>query len=58
LLDAAGLRGRLLYSSYTPTRGESGYAPMLAALDSVFADHQHNGKISFNYRTDVFYGLI
>lgn len=58
VLDAQGLRGRLLSSSYTPAAGHPHYAPMLAALDKLFAEYQENGRVTFEYRTNIYYGMV
>jgi SAM-dependent methyltransferase len=52
--DREGLRGRLLSSSYAPARGEPGYAPMIAALDALFAAHEREGRVAFAYRTQAY----
>jgi ubiquinone/menaquinone biosynthesis C-methylase UbiE len=56
LFDFDGLRGRLLSSSYCPLPGHPNYEPMLAELLSLFERNQVNGKISFDYVTQVFWG--
>ncbi len=53
--DAAGLRGRLLSSSYTPPPGDPRYAPMLAALDALFERYQEGGFVSFEYVTAIYH---
>ncbi len=54
--DREGLRGRLLSSSYTPPPGHPGHAPMLAALDALFAAHQQGGQVAFTYVSKVYWG--
>lgn len=56
--DYAGLEGRLLSSSYAPQRGEKLYEPMLQQLRAIFKDRQLNGKVLFEYETQVFYGCL
>lgn len=56
--DADGLRGRLLSCSYAPAVGTPGHAPMLVALDALFARCQRNGRINFEYDTRVFIGML
>jgi SAM-dependent methyltransferase len=56
--DLAGLRGRLLSSSYTPSPGHPRHEPMLAALPSLFDAHQADGQVAFEYDTDVYYGRL
>ena len=52
----AGLEGRMLSSSYTPSSENPLYEPMLKKLKSLFAEHAENGKINILYDTKVFYG--
>jgi SAM-dependent methyltransferase len=54
--DLGGLRGRLLSSSYTPEIGDARHAPMLERLTAIFDAHQSDGKVVFEYDTQVFYG--
>jgi SAM-dependent methyltransferase len=56
--DLAGLRGRLLSSSYTPAEGDPRREPMLAALPELFDRHQAGGKVAFEYDTYVHYGRL
>lgn len=58
VFDAEGLRGRLLSSSYTPTAGDQDYAPMLTALDELFARHQQGGVVHFIYQTVTYHGQL
>ena len=54
--DYDGLKGRLLSSSYAPLAGHPNYEPMLEYLKTIFAAHQVEGRIKFNYTTRVYYG--
>jgi len=54
--DYAGLKGRLLSSSYAPNVGHPGHAPMLTALESLFARYAEKGTVTFCYATKVFVG--
>jgi SAM-dependent methyltransferase len=56
--DFAGLTGRLLSSSYAPEAGDPRHEPMLRALQSLFAAHQTNGTVTFDYDTTVYYGRL
>jgi SAM-dependent methyltransferase len=56
--DFAGLRGRLLSSSYTPEAGHPNHAPMLAALRQIFQHHQVGGRVAFEYTTNMYYGRL
>jgi ubiquinone/menaquinone biosynthesis C-methylase UbiE len=54
--DYPGLKGRLLSSSYAPGVGHPGHAPMIADLESLFAQHAEQGTVTFFYSTKVFVG--
>ena len=54
LFDFAGLRGRLLSSSYTPAEGEPGYGEMLDGLRRLFDEFNDHGKIRIDYDTQVY----
>lgn len=58
IFDLPALRGRLLSSSYTPEAGQSGYDAMLAELAAIFAAHQTDGVVAFEYDTTVYYGEL
>jgi len=53
-----GMRGRLLSSSYVPEQGAANYEPMLHAAEEIFNAYQVNGKISFDYDTNIYYGRL
>lgn len=57
-LDFAGLRGRLLSSSYTPAEGHPDRAPMLRALRSIFDEHQRDGTVRIAYDTELYIGSV
>lgn len=54
--DLAGVRGRLLSSSYAPAEGRPGHAPMMEALERLFRDHAEDGEVVFEYETEVYFG--
>ena len=56
--DFAGLRGRLLSSSYAPEVGHPNHAPMLADLQALFEQYQQQGQVTFEYDTKVYYGPL
>lgn len=56
--DYAGLEGRLLSSSYTPTAENALFAPMIKELKRLFTNRQKDGKIHFLYDTNIYYGQI
>jgi SAM-dependent methyltransferase len=57
-VDHAGLEGRLLSSSYTPTPGHGNYEPMLRELRRIFDLHQIDGRVSLDYDTLVYFGQL
>lgn len=56
VLDAEGLAGRVLSSSYAPMPGRPEHAPLMAGLREVFERHQRDGKVVFPYETRVYFG--
>jgi SAM-dependent methyltransferase len=52
------LRGRLRSSSYVPTEGDANFAPMMAALDALFAAHQQDGRVLMEFSTWVHAGQL
>ncbi|MGC3959244.1 MAG: class I SAM-dependent methyltransferase [Verrucomicrobiota bacterium] len=54
----AGLKGRLLSSSYAPAEGEPGCDTMLAKLREIFAAHQQDGQVAFCYDTVVYFDRL
>jgi SAM-dependent methyltransferase len=56
--DFAGLRGRLLSSSYSPPVGDPKHEPMLAELRRIFDAHQENSRVRFEYGTHIYYGQL
>ncbi len=54
--DLEGLTGRLLSSSYTPGPGHPNHAPMLEELTRIFHTYQEEGRVRFEYDTEMFYG--
>jgi SAM-dependent methyltransferase len=56
--DFAGLKGRLLSSSYTPEEGAACYPGMLAELQRIFASYQHEGAVTFEYDTNIYFGRL
>ncbi|GAA3965809.1 class I SAM-dependent methyltransferase [Mucilaginibacter dorajii] len=58
VFDFEGLAGRLLSSSYMPTKEDAGYEPMIADLNILFDKYQQNGLITINYDTKVYVGRL
>ena len=56
--DFEALKGRLLSSSYTPTADGPSFTPMLAELEHIFNANQTEGKVSFEYETQVYFGRL
>jgi SAM-dependent methyltransferase len=57
-VDYAGLEGRLLSSSYTPTSDHANYDAMLRELRRIFDAHQIDDRVSLDYNTLVYYGHL
>ncbi|MGA9968605.1 MAG: class I SAM-dependent methyltransferase [Terriglobales bacterium] len=57
-VDYAGLEGRLLSSSYTPTSDHANYDAMLRELRRIFDAHQIDDRVSLDYNTLVYYGQL
>ena len=58
VFDLEGVRGRLLSSSYAPLPEDPNGAAMLAELADIFARHQREGTVEFEYDTHMFYGHL
>jgi len=56
--DYEGAAGRLLSSSYAPLEGHASHAPMMQELQRIFRLHAIDGKVDFEYATQVFYGKL
>jgi len=56
--DFEGLRGRLLSSSYAPAAGHPSHAPMLRQLERLFQKHESDGRVRFDYDTELFFGCL
>ncbi len=54
----AGLEGRLLSSSYAPGPGHPKHAPMVRELHRIFEAHKVAGRVSFDYKTRVYFGRL
>ncbi len=57
-LDHDALLGRVLSSSYVPERGQPGHEALIEALEALFKKHQHDGRVTFEYDTKVFWGRL
>ena len=56
--DFEGLRGRLLSSSYAPAAGQPHHDTMLLELERLYRDHQSDGKVRFEYDTELYFGRL
>jgi SAM-dependent methyltransferase len=56
LFDFEGFKGRVLSASYAPEPGQPNYEPMLEELRTIFEANQQDGKVTFDYDTEVYYG--
>jgi hypothetical protein len=56
--DFEGLRGRVLSSSYAPNEGQPGHEPMMADLRALFGRTAREGRVSFDYETQIYIGRI
>lgn len=56
--DFEGLKGRLLSSSYMPTKDDAGYEPMINDLRRLFNKYQQDELITINYDTKVYVGRL
>lgn len=50
------LKGRLLSSSYVPKEGEEHHGVVMQALEAIFDQYQDNGRVVFNYETQLYIG--
>jgi SAM-dependent methyltransferase len=53
-----GLEGRLLSSSFAPGPEHPGYEAMLRDLRALFEANKEDGKVNFDYETEVYYGRL
>lgn len=58
LFDREGFRGRIASMSWVPVKGQSGYEEMMRELEPVFSRHQKNGKVLFEYVTELYYAQM
>ena len=59
-LGLDGLIGRLHSASYMPSKDHAAYAPMVKRAREIFDAHASadGGKVTFEYDTRIFYGLL
>ena len=58
IMDFAGLRGRILSSSYAPAPEHPKYTSLLEELEAIFLTHQMQGKVTIEYECRVCYGQL
>ena len=58
VFDFDGLRGRALSSSYVPPEGHASHAAFMQALSKIFAAHNRDGHVMFEYETQIYYGRL
>ena len=58
MFDFEGLKGRLLSSSYAPDATHPRFEEMIDELRRLFAANEQNGKVEFDYETEVYYGRM
>jgi len=56
--DFNGLKGRVLSSSYSPKEDQEEYQPLLKDLEELFRKYEENGKVKFDYRTEMYFGRL
>jgi ubiquinone/menaquinone biosynthesis C-methylase UbiE len=55
-LDLEGLIGAVLSASYAPLPGHPNHDPMIAALGDLFSRFAHDGNVSIEFQTVVYWG--
>jgi SAM-dependent methyltransferase len=56
--DFAGLRGRLLSSSYVPAAGEPNHEAILDGLREIFDEYAVDGRVRLEYDTQIYFGTL
>jgi SAM-dependent methyltransferase len=54
--DEAGLRGRLMSSSYAPKPGQPQHEPLMRRMREIFATHARDGHVELVYDTVAYVG--
>jgi ubiquinone/menaquinone biosynthesis C-methylase UbiE len=57
-VDFAGLKGRVLSSSYMPNEGHVDFDFMISCLKKIFMRYQQNGTVRLAYDTKLYYGPL
>ena len=58
IFDFEGLKGRLLSASYAPQADHPDFNPMLEDLRRLFEATKKDGKVAFDYDTELYYGRL
>ncbi len=58
VFDFEGLKGRLMSSSYMPTKDDEGFDAMIADLKVLFDKFEQDGVITISYDTKVYSGKL
>ena len=56
--DFEALKGRLLSASYTPQADHPNHEPMMTELKKAFDENQSEGRIQFDYDTNIYIGKL
>jgi SAM-dependent methyltransferase len=56
--DFAGVKGRLLSSSYAPAPDAENFGAMIAEVRNIFDQHAKAGQVVFEYDTRVYFGQL
>lgn len=56
--DFDGFKGRLLSSSYAPDSTDPRFEDMIDELRGLFEAYQKDGRVQFDYQTEVYYGQL
>jgi SAM-dependent methyltransferase len=58
VFDLQGLRGRFLSNSYAPLPGAPACEALMKELDTLFAKHEQDGRITLLYDTEIYFGKL
>jgi SAM-dependent methyltransferase len=56
--DYEGLKGRLLSASYAPEPDHPNYDAMLSDVRKIFDANEKDGRVTFEYETELYYGQL
>jgi SAM-dependent methyltransferase len=58
MFDYEGLKGRLLSASYAPEADHPNYEAMLSEVRKIFDANEKDGRVTFEYETELYYGRL